>query len=411
MGAYDPRVARQGQTQVNLPNGFAPAPAAAVNGFAQQGPAPMPPQPNPMRQAVPQPGIPQGPMPGQGQPAPNPMLAGADMQQPGMPSMTDRLMSPMAQIGMGLMSASGPSLQPVNPMRGVMTGLNNAVNYQQQREADAADAAYRQEQLKIARAKLGQGTALQRDYAFLKKNGYTDEQAMAILKKGTTIDMGQGADVPTLREQLSKNEANEWGGYLTAATGSRALLNNLEIMEGLIDVAPQGPLQGRIAQTFPGFDSAGAAWQAQLSQMLPALKVPNSGAQSDKDLEVIERGAPSLINNPQANRLILESMRRKVELDMKRAEIIRAYQNGDPGFEDASAARRALSDLNVSIIDPEMRRLLMGVGAFGTKESRGEDVNASAIEGARNAIAAGADPEKVRQRLEESGVPIPEGLF
>ena len=153
MGAYDPRIAQPGQTQVNMPNGFAVQPAPAMtNGFAQQGPMPqpnparmpMPPQPNPMRQTVPQPGVPQGPMPGQ--PAPNPMLAGADMQQPGQPSMVDRLMSPTALIGMSLMANSGPSLQPINPMKGLGNALSSAANWQRTREADALAAETRRKE-------------------------------------------------------------------------------------------------------------------------------------------------------------------------------------------------------------------------------------------------------------------------
>jgi uncharacterized protein YkwD len=146
MGVYNPRPAQVGQTQVNAVNGFAPAPAMPQNGFAQQGPMP---QPNPMRQTVPQPGVPQGPMPAQQQP--NPMLGGAGMQQPGQPSMVDRLMSPMGQIGLSMM-AQGPSLTPVNPMAGIGTALGNSITYQRQKNVDAQAAQERQakEQEKLA---------------------------------------------------------------------------------------------------------------------------------------------------------------------------------------------------------------------------------------------------------------------
>ena len=99
-------------------------------------------------------------------------------------------------------------------------------------------------------------------------------------------------------------------------------------------------------------------------------------------------------------------MKAKAQINIDRAGVIRSYQNGR--MTDAQA-RDALTEIESrSILDPKMTALLAGVGAF---EDSSEDVNASAIEGARNAIAAGADPEKVRQRLEESGIPIPEGLF
>lgn len=406
MGAYDPRVARQGQTQVNLPNGFAPAPAAAVNGFAQQGPAPMPPQPNPMRQAVPQPGIPQGPMPGQGQPAPNPMLAGADMQQPGMPSMIDRLMSPAGQIGMGLMAGSGPSLQPVNPMKGAMTGLNNAMQYQRQKEADAAEAAYKQQALDIQRAKLGQGTALQRDYEYLKKNGYSDEEAMAILKKGTTIDMGTGADTDKLREKLSGKEGEQWASYLGAGATAASQRDDFMIMEELLTIAPQGPITGRLAEFFPGFDSAGAALASMAGRIAPTLRVEGSGSTSDIEFEGMLNSLPRLRNYPEANRLILQTMKAKAQINIDRANVIRQYQNQK--ISDVQAREQLAEIESRSILDPKMTALLAGVGAF---EDDGNDVNASAIQGAQDAIAAGADPEKVRQRLIESGVSIPEGMF
>jgi hypothetical protein len=405
MGVYNPRPAQVGQTQVNAVNGFAPAPAMPQNGFAQQGPMP---QPNPMRQTVPQPGVPQGPMPAQQQP--NPMLGGAGMQQPGQPSMTDRLMSPMAQIGMGLMAASGPSLTPNSPVRGAMAGLNNAMTYQRQQEADAADAKFKQQQLAIQAAKLGQGTALQRDFEYLKKQGYSNEEAMGMLRKGTSIDLGQGADVPTLRDQLSKNEANEWGEYLTGAKNSRAILNNVDVLEQLVEIAPQGPITGRLAQTFPGFSTAGDAFQSQISQMLPYFRVPGSGAQSDKDMEVLERGLASLVGAPETNRLILGTVRRKAELDMQRAEIIRQYQNRD--IETDAEARRMLSDLNnQSVLDPEMRRLLMGVGAFNTDDAAAKSNNADVLKQAQSALDEGRDPDIIREMMIEAGIEVPEGFF
>lgn len=403
MGAYEPRLAQLGQTQIAPVNGFAPQPAMPQNGFAQQGPMP---RPNPMRQTMPQPGIPQGPMPGMGQP--NPMISG--MPQPGQPSMTDRLMSPMGQIGMGLMAASGPSLTPNNPIAGAMTGLNNAMQYQRQKESDAAEAAFRQQQLAIQAAKLGQGTAMQRDFKFLKDQGYSNEDAMEMLRKGTSIDLGQGSDVPTLRDQLSKNEANEWGEYLTGAKNSRAILNNVDVLEQLVEIAPQGPITGRLAQTFPGFSTAGDAFQSQISQMLPYFRVPGSGAQSDKDMEVLERGLASLVGAPETNRLILGTVRRKAELDMQRAEIIRQYQNGD--IETDAEARRMLSDLNSqSVLDPEMRRLLMGVGAFNTNDAAARSNNADVLKQAQVALDEGRDPDIIREMMIDAGIEVPEGFF
>jgi hypothetical protein len=307
---------------------------------------------------------------------------------------------------MGLMAASGPSLTPNNPMRGAMAGLNNAVQYQRQKEVDAQNAELKQQQLTIQAAKLGQGTALQRDFEYLKKQGYSNEEAMGMLRKGTTIDMGQGANTDKLREKLSGKEGEQWASFLTAGATAASQRDDFAIMEELLTVAPQGPIEGRLAEFFPGFDSAGSALASMAGRIAPTLRVEGSGSTSDIEFEGMLNSLPRLRNYPEANRLILQTMKSKAQINIDRAGVIRSYQNGK--ITDAQA-RDALTEIESrSILDPKMTALLAGVGAF---EDSADDVNASAISEAERVLRLGADPAKVRERLTEAGIPIPEGLF
>lgn len=163
-----------------------------------------------------------------------------------------------------------------------------------------------------------------------------------------------------LRARLSDKEGETWNDYQKGAASSGGMVQDLQALDELSKLAPQGPITGRLAQMFPGASSAGAVYQSVISRIAPTLRQPGSGSTSDVEYEGFLRSLPSLVNNPEANVAISGILQRKAEINIRRGEIVDKYQNGEIS---ASEARKQLGALNrQSILDPQMKQLLAATG-------------------------------------------------
>lgn len=178
---------------------------------------------------------------------------------------------------------------------------------------------------------------------------------------GVTVNVGGESDADAeLRKKLGGKEGEAWASYKEAGTVSAGTVQDMQLMDELIKMAPQGPIQGRLAQAFPGFSSAGAAFESIAKRVAPTLRAPGSGATSDIEYDGMLRSLPSLTNRPEANAAISEMMKAKSQINMARSDIITRYQNEEISVKDA---RRELAKLNSqSIISPQIERLFDDLG-------------------------------------------------
>jgi hypothetical protein len=162
-----------------------------------------------------------------------------------------------------------------------------------------------------------------------------------------------------LREDLDKAEGKLWSEYKAAGAVSGANAQDFAVLEELLTIAPQGPITGRLAAAFPGVSSAGDAVQSIVKRIAPTLRAPGSGSTSDIEYQGMLQSLPALVNQPEANAMILSVMKAKADVNVQRADIITQYQTGEI---DAATARREIAKLDrVSIMTPQMRRALLGI--------------------------------------------------
>lgn len=187
------------------------------------------------------------------------------------------------------------------------------------------------------------------------------------------VDAGQaGSSVAELNKQLGKGEGTTWQGYVDAGASSAGAAQDFQILDQLSQVAPQDPLSGPLLQTFPGLNSAGAAFQSVVKRIAPTLRAPGSGATSDIEYEGMLNSLPSLSNKPEANRVILAMMRNKAEINQQRAEVVMQYQSSPGTAADAAAARQKLQEINrKSLLTPELTAALQGLGVDVGKAAQG----------------------------------------
>lgn len=183
------------------------------------------------------------------------------------------------------------------------------------------------------------------------------------------VNTGEGSDA-ALDKALSGKEGELWATYKQAGATAGANNGDFGVLNELIQLAPQGPITGRLAEAFKGFSSAGSAFQSIVKRIAPTLRAPGSGATSDIEYQGMLDSLPALANLPEANRMILSIMQAKADLNMKRSAVVTAYQNGEL---DIGEARKAMDELDrASIVTPEMRLALNALTPEDMKASAGQ---------------------------------------
>ena len=202
-----------------------------------------------------------------------------------------------------------------------------------------------------------------REYEFARSQGYdgTFQQFMTDMKKAgaatQTVNVGGETSVPAdeaeLRKKLGGKEGELWASYLESGGVASGTAQDMEMLDALIEMAPAGPVQGRLAEMFPGISDAGAAFQSVVSRVAPTLRAPGSGSTSDIEYEGMLASLPMLRNRPNANRAIATAMKTKAQINMDRAAVVSAYQSEQI---TASEARARLQEINSrSIMTPELK--------------------------------------------------------
>jgi hypothetical protein len=205
----------------------------------------------------------------------------------------------------------------------------------------------------------------------------TPEGPKILSTGGTTTNVNIGGDTNSdakMREELDKKFGANLAKFLDAASVSSGTLQDFQVIDELLTMAPQGPVTGRLAQMFPGVSSAGTLLNSMVTRIAPTLRTEGSGATSDIEYEGFVRSLPALINKPDANRAIAEVFKQKSEINIKRGEIVTQYQNGEI---DAKTMRNQLNAINrQSILSPQLKNMLGEIG--GTRPIAGGNVSQNA---------------------------------
>jgi len=202
-------------------------------------------------------------------------------------------------------------------------------------------------------------TALQKDFEYAKQQGYGGDFTQFIKDKGAGVNVNIGDKPSKLDETLMAEQGKMYATYLRAGDASAALIPELNTLEALASQAPNGPLQGRLAEMFPEATNASAAFMSMVQRLAPTLRVEGSGSTSDIEFKSMLNSLGSLRNTPEANKMIYDAFRRKAVLDQARAEAVRMYQAGTYTAQQLNAqlgklnSERILSDDLRRMIDPD----------------------------------------------------------
>lgn len=86
------------------------------------------------------------------------------------------------------------------------------------------------------------------------------------------------------------------------------------------------------------------AANALINYLKPRMRVPGSGASSDRDMQVFANSIPTLLSTPEGRRVVIETLGGAAKARLDRAEIAQRWQTGDITAKEAVADMRKLGD-------------------------------------------------------------------
>lgn len=199
-----------------------------------------------------------------------------------------------------------------------------------------------------------------REYQMAKQQGFQgsllDYQTALRQASRAQTNVNVGGESSAFRKKADEELAKTYQGMAEAGTNAASLSQELGVIEQLLPLTPQGPIEGRLAEMFPGFSSAGEALTASLNRVGPSLRQPGSGSLSDKDMDLLMGGSLRLRNTPQGNQLILQAFKKKAEINLERAQIARQALRGSISTEEAEKKIDQLE--KTPLLDQETRSRL-----------------------------------------------------
>jgi hypothetical protein len=174
----------------------------------------------------------------------------------------------------------------------------------------------------------------------------------------TTVNIGEGGQSP----EFSKLIDQQFAGFLNAASTSASARPQLEMLTQLAPLTTQGQIPAQISRLFPTFNNANAAFIGITNQVLPSLRVPGSGAQSDKDIDVLLASIGNLSASTEVKQFMLRSLIQKDEINQQLADITEEYAAN--AITRAEAIKRTRAINSRSIIAPELQMALREVAGL-----------------------------------------------
>jgi hypothetical protein len=224
-----------------------------------------------------------------------------------------------------------------------------------------------------------------------ERNALTNETRV-LGAGGVSVSVGaEPRSFPGLEKLLDENFA--------AASNSAAARPQLNILSQLAPMTTEGQFQATLSRMLPTYNDANTAFIGISNQVLPSLRVPGSGAQSDRDIDVLLNSIGQLSASAETKQLLIQAMIQKDQIMQQKADITQRYYEGN--ITAAEAAREIRTIDSMSIISPALQqaleRVIPNAGQSAVFNNQQEVDAANLPSGTQFEMIDPNDPNKVLQ--------------
>lgn len=191
--------------------------------------------------------------------------------------------------------------------------------------------------------------AAQENYKLAKAQGYKGsfidyQKEMALA--GAGVELGAGKDY---LKDANKYLVERLGGMMDNMDSARSKQIQLQTLDKLLSESPTGfagaakNWLGNFGIETEGLDNIQAA-NAIINQLVPQQRPAGSGPMSDKDLEMFKASLPRLINTPEGNRKIMETLKMINNYEMEIGRIAESAMYGELTPQEARERMKSLEN-------------------------------------------------------------------
>jgi len=188
--------------------------------------------------------------------------------------------------------------------------------------------------------------------------------------RGPLVNVNTGnPQLDPFQSQLAEAEGEVFASFFEAGTQAQrnlAQINRLDHLMSNTETGGMAAVQMMLGNL--GIETEGLsdiqAFESLVSAMAPNQRPPGSGPMSDADLQLFLRSLPRLINTPEDNRTIIETLRGIAEYDIQLGNIAARASSGEIARDQARQEVNSLSNPLARFgsqrmrFDPESGRLV-----------------------------------------------------
>jgi hypothetical protein len=140
-------------------------------------------------------------------------------------------------------------------------------------------------------------------------------------------------------EELDASTLSDASSAAMAASRSLSQIDRLGDLLSNVDTGAAASLQslaGSFGIKTEGLSDIEAA-EALISALVPQQRQAGSGPMSDEDLKLFKKSLPQLMNTPEGNKIILQTLRGLAEYDVLGGQIVQQYRRNPEKFTQADA--------------------------------------------------------------------------
>jgi len=146
---------------------------------------------------------------------------------------------------------------------------------------------------------------------------------------------------------LPRSVVDQFSSLLDAASVSASSVPQLAALEELSNYTTEGQLAAFYTKLFPSVNEANTAFIGTVNQVLPSMRTPGSGAQSDKDIDVLINSIGNLTYSNEVKRFLVQSLQEKNKINQELADISEQLFSNEISGSAAIKKRREINSRTI----------------------------------------------------------------